>query len=486
MMRYIKSGNGKTASISRQIKLLVDQGNVPKAIGLIIKEIDRNPSDWYLTYLLGWVHQSQNNAEEALKAYKKAEDLSPENPQLKATIGELLLAVGQNEEALPYLKSSVLTWSESSEANSLYGIALLRTGKNKQAEELLKKSCRISNYNPDARAGLVELYTQTSQAHLIKPVLESYLNNAPDLASSYSLMADYMLIEEGNCESAYAYYEKAINLYSQSDNPKWFRQYISTKDYPDSKFESYLTALLQCEYFEITRDVIEEYLNPPQSNYWQAEILFQQGDIKGALQIVKQAVEGYPDDPSIRAKHAELLLVNGQLETAELEAKNVVNRCLELGWKEPWFDGLLIVALSEQGRHEEVKQIIHKIESENSERSTAAMIHYSSQLNRWEYVIRICQQLIQGDPNNSDAFYYLAKAYSDNSQFSESIEAYKQLLERQPENSRALFAIGFVYEGLGLLEEAKQRYQTALVSNNLSIPFQSKTREALKNLDNRM
>ena len=434
MMRFIESGNGKKVNLDQDIRLLIDQGNVPKAIELITETINRNPSDWYLAYLLGWVLQSDKNAVEALEAYKRAEHLAPENLQLKATIGELLLAIGQADKALPYLESCVLAWPESSEAYSLFGIALLRTGKTKQAEKILKKSCQFSNYNPDARAGLVELYSQTSQIHLIKPILETYLNNAPDLASSYSLMADYLLMEEGNCEGACTFYDKAINLFFQSENPDWFRQYLSTSDYPELELESYLAALAQCEYYEIIREIVRKHLNPPRSLFWLADVLQKEGDLKSSLQLLQQGVEAAPDDPNIRAKYAELLLTNEQPNTSEQEAMIAINLCKELGFNEPWYEGLFIVSLSEQGRQEEVEKHIQQINPEYLERTTTSMIYFYSQLGRWEKAIQLCRQMLQEELMNSIALHYLAKAYLGNNQYSESVESYKRLLEQQPGN----------------------------------------------------
>ena len=34
MMRFIESGNGKKTNLDQDVKLLIDQGNVPKAIEL--------------------------------------------------------------------------------------------------------------------------------------------------------------------------------------------------------------------------------------------------------------------------------------------------------------------------------------------------------------------------------------------------------------------------------------------------------------------
>jgi len=482
MMRFIESGNGKKTNLDQDVKLLIDQGNVPKAIELISEEMDRNPSDWYLAYLLGWIHQFDNNAEDALKAYKRAEQLASDNLQLKATIGELLMAVGQEEIALPYLESSILAWPESSEAYSLFGIALLRTGKTEQAEKILKKSCQLSNYNPDARAGLVELYSQTSQIHLIKPILETYLNSAPDLASSYSLMADYMLTEEGNCEGACAYYDKAINLFSQSENPDWFRQYLYTSDYPESELESYLAALAQCEYYEIIREVVKEHLNPPRSVFWLADVLQKEGDLKSSLQLLQPGVEADPVDPNIRAKYAELLLTNEQPNTSEQEVMIAINLCKELGFNEPWYEGLFIVSLSEQGRPEEVEKHIQQINPEYSERTTTSMIYFYSQLGRWKKAIQLCRQMLQEELMNSIALHYLAKAYLGNNQYSESVESYKRLLEQQPGNGRAQLEIGFAYEKGGLIEDAIEAYKFALAGKNLSIPHQAIANKALINL----
>ena len=483
MMRFIESRNGKETNGNQDIRLLIEQGNIPRAIELILEEINKNPSDWYLHYLLGWVHQSQSDVVQALNAYLSAEELAPGNLQLKATIGEVLLAAGQPEKALYYLESCVLAWPESSEANSLYGIALLRKGKLNQAEKILKKSCQLSNYNPDARAGLTELYSQTSQIQLIKPILEAYLLCAPDLASSHSFMADYLLWQEGDCEAACTYFDRAFNLYSQSEDPKWFRQYQSTLKFPDSELDSYLSALAQCEYYEIMRDVVKQYLQPPQSTFWRAEIFQREGDLETSLQVLQTGVEADSHDPILRTKFAELLLVNGQPDIALREVKTAIKLCQAVDYHEPWYDGLLIVSLSESGHMNEAERHFQQAKPENAERIIGGMIHYYSQLGRWDKVIHFCQLMLEGDADHALALHFLAKAFSGNNQFTESIEVYKRFLEQQPGNGRAQLEIGFVYEQDGKIEEARLAFKRALAGNSLSVSHKKTAEAALLKLD---
>ena len=483
-MQRIESGNGNSQDLKKEVDLLLTMGNASKALSLIDEAIQADPSDWYLVYLKGWVHQSDNHAAEALNSFQKAEKLAPDNMQLKAKIGELLVARGEMEPALPYLAPTIQTWPDSSEAHSLYGIALLRLDNYEDAEQVLQKSCQLSEFNPDARLGLIELYTLTSRHQLIELQLKDYLQSASELASPYCFMADYLYLQEGNCEAACSFYEKALLHYEQSKNPGWYKQYLSTSNYPDTILDSFLYALLNCGNFDLIREVARNHLVAAQSRFWESIIYQRQGEVGYAIDSIQEALGSSPSNPAFRAKYAEYLLFSGEPKAAEDEIKAVIGDAPELRAIEPWYEGLLAAALIAQNREDEADEYLDKVISENRDRVVASIIHHLAELRRWSEVVPLCQKLLQSDTGNSHALHFLAKAYRGLNQYSESIDIYNQLIQQQPKNGPIQIELGLVYEKAGFTKEGIRSLEHSLNGNYLSHPHRAEARKALIRLRN--
>ena len=471
--------NVKEKSFESKIKAMVKENQASRAIDLISQEIKSDPENWYYTHLLGWVYRSKNDLNKALEAYQQAEKLAPEEPYVQAALGELLLAGGKEEEALPYLEFCIAAWPESAEAYSFYGMALLRIGNFDQAEDILEKSCRLSAVNPDARYGLVNIYDQTSRDKLVRPLLESYLNDAPNLASAYGFMADYLFWEGGNCETSCTFYEKAVEEYYQSDNQSWFRQYISTTDYPDALLDNYLYALLRCEYFQLARDIIKRFVQLPASTFWRAELNRQKGDLEAALEIIRNGLEAYPDYPNLRAKYGELLLAVGQPDQALMETKKAIEINHSNGIVDNWYDGLLLVAFLLNGQEVKTNQHLDRAGPDERERILVHMIHYLSELKEWQKVIHFGQLFLADSEEDLPVIYSLAKAYAEGQQYSEAISNFEKLLEIQPGNGIAQLELGIVYAQMGRVKEGERALKKALKGNNLSINHRKLAQEKL-------
>lgn len=481
-MQLSDNGNGKNTGLKKEVDLLVGKGEQQRALKLIEDASRKDPSDWYLPYLRGWIYQTAHRVDEALENYQQAEELAPDNPHLKAVIGELLLARGEPDIALPYLESCVIQWPTSSEAFSFYGTALLRTNSYEAAEKALKKSRELSANNPDARAGLIELYDRTSRTHLIKPMLEAYVRDAPDLASSHTFMAEHVFYHDGDCEGACTYYKKGIDRFLKSPNPAWFNQYMSTLDYPNAIFESYLNALMNCEYFEVATKVAREHLDSVQEMAWRADIHLKQGENGAAMEIIRQAVQAAPEEPGLRAALAKHLLINKDPGAAEQEIRTAIELGERMNVEEPWYWGTLAVSLIEQDRNKEADVLIGNIDPRHLDRLNASMIHVYDELRNWGAVEEKCREVLGDDPNEAVALHFLARALMGLDQATEAIEIYQQLLEQQPNNGRAQLELGSAYERAGLTAEAKTAYERALAGMNLSKPQRSKAQNALENL----
>ncbi len=481
-MLSTERNNGKNQSLEKRTRSLVGRGKIQEAIEHIEDAQKKDPSDWYPAYLHGWILQADSQYSEALKAYRNAENLAPENYQLKAVLGELLLAIDKEELALPYLEACVHQWPSSSEAYSLYGTALLRLCQFEAAEEAFTKSCDLSEHNPDARAGLLELYNLTSRQHLCRSLLDNYIREAPNLASSHVFLAEHIFYQEGDCEDACPHFEKAIEVYRTSPNPAWFKQYLSTLNYPDTIVDSYLDALVNCGYFQLAGNVARDHLEPAQFKAFRARLLLRQGDIEAAANLLRSAIEQDSGEPSIRIALGRYHLLNGDPIAAEKEIRSAIEMAKGRGFDEPWYWGILVVSLLEQGRMKDAEEFIQQVDTKNQERFRYSMIYTFDEIENWEAVIAGCRQVLESDHDNPQALHFLAKALFHQNQPEEAVEVYTRLLGHQPNNGQALLEIGMAYIKAGRVDSAKSAYEHALSTGKLSRPQQELAHQELQNL----
>ncbi|MEA1978733.1 MAG: tetratricopeptide repeat protein, partial [Chloroflexota bacterium] len=469
--------------LEKRARSLVGRGKIKEAIEHVEDAQKKDPSDWYPAYLHGWILQADSQYSEALKAYRIAENLAPDNSQLKAVLGELLLAIDKEELALPYLEACVHQWPSSAEANSLYGTALLRLNQFAAAEEALIKSCGLSEHNPDARAGLLELYKLTSRQHLSRSLLDNYVRDAPDLASSHAFLAEHIIYQEGDCEDACPHFEKAIEHYRASPNPAWFMQYLSTLNYPDTIVDSYLDALVNCGYFQLAENVARDHLELARFKAFRARLLLRKGDFEAAAKLLKAAIEQDSGEPGIRITLSQYHLLNGDPRAAEKEIRSAIEMAEGRGFDEPWYWGIMAVSLLEQSKKKDAEELIQQVETKNQARFRYSMIYTFDQIENWEAVIAGCRQVLESDHDNPRALHFLAKALFHQNQPEEAVEVYNRLLGHQPNNGNALLEIGMAYKRAGRVDNAKSAYEHALSTGKLSRPQQELAHQELQNLN---
>ncbi|MDP9160319.1 MAG: tetratricopeptide repeat protein [Acidobacteriota bacterium] len=69
---------------------------------------------------------------------------------------------------------------------------------------------------------------------------------------------------------------------------------------------------------------------------------------------------------------------------------------------------------------------------------------------------------LQGDPKDSQAWYYLGRTKYNESKLEDAVGAFRQCLKLEPKNVKAEDNLGLSYEGLGRTEEGITAYKTAI------------------------
>lgn len=71
-------------------------------------------------------------------------------------------------------------------------------------------------------------------------------------------------------------------------------------------------------------------------------------------------------------------------------------------------------------------------------------------------------KVISWEPNNRQAWYYLARTKYNENRFEEAVETFQHLLQLDPKNVKAEDNLGLSYEGLGRNDDAATAYRTAI------------------------
>lgn len=70
-------------------------------------------------------------------------------------------------------------------------------------------------------------------------------------------------------------------------------------------------------------------------------------------------------------------------------------------------------------------------------------------------------QLIENDPKNVDAYFYLANIFHRNGEIGKAIRAFKKVLELDPSHTDASISLSVLYNDIGKYDEAKKIFETA-------------------------
>jgi Flp pilus assembly protein TadD len=173
------------------------------------------------------------------------------------------------------------------------------------------------------------------------------------------------------------------------------------------------------------RDAATEstYLDP---DLVQSRVLLDQGDVEQAGQIVRKFAQTHPDSAD-----AHFLL--GLILFKAVKAKESLAEYTEgAKHRQPSPYDLEIVALD------------------------YVLLHDYMDADRW------LSKSLEGNPNNSEGWYYLGRTKYNENRFEEAVQAFEQCLKREPTNVKAEDNLGLSYAALGRNDDAIAAYRRAI------------------------
>ena len=141
------------ASLFEKARAAVEKREPGKATKLLQQMVESDRSDFQAWSLLGTLHFSQNQYEEAEKAYQTAIEVKPNYEQALINFGRLRMTQKKFEEAVDPLTRAVELQPRSAEANLYLGETYLRLKKGSKAIPYLDEAGKLGKIEAHLHLG---------------------------------------------------------------------------------------------------------------------------------------------------------------------------------------------------------------------------------------------------------------------------------------------------------------------------------------------
>jgi len=239
----LKENPKDTDSLGLQGSLLLDKGDVQKAIVELQGVVTAAPENFVARYNLGRAHIARNEYEQARQQFAEAIRLKPDYiparvalAQLQVTRGEFdnafktaadILAVDSNSTTAKLIQSAALLgmkkYAASREilqsilaanpnsADTLFqlGVVNLSEGRYREAEDAFRKTHVLSPANSRGLMGIVETYLAQNQTDKAMALLQAEVQKSPN-RMDYHLALGNTAVRVGRYDLAIAEFQKVL------------------------------------------------------------------------------------------------------------------------------------------------------------------------------------------------------------------------------------------------------------------------------------
>jgi len=259
----------KAADELRRALQHFEQGDYPKALGILLPLEQAYPGSFDVAHLLAVTLDLAGKPEEAHRRFQKAVDLNPQSAGAHANLGTSLVRIGKTDAAVAQFRQALKINPNNATANFNLGTILLRQRKIRDALPYLQK------------------------AYTLQP---GVYENAYHLALCYFVSGDYSRAQ---------------------------RVLDSLQPIPKERAEFHLILALNQkasgksqEAQETLQGVLPLLAAQPESHEQVSMLLFSQGMFREAVPVLDAAVRRFPKSETALANLAQAELQIGELENA--------------------------------------------------------------------------------------------------------------------------------------------------------------------------
>ena len=338
---------------------LLAKGQRQQAIALLHRIIQNNPRNADARLLLGSVLQEGGDRSESIAQLTEAVRLRPRSAEAQNALGEAFNAFGDAKSARAPFEKAVLLDPEFAQARVNLGLILLQAGEMEAAGLQLDRAIELFGHRADAAYAhylRAKVCSDKSEVDKAAAHLKEAVSLRPDFAEAWSDLgqARKTLLDDDGALSAF---EKAVALDAGDAvaQTRLGEEYLSLEKAhlavahlqeavrldPDNQSTLYnLQAALREDGQTAQADAIKQKLaellhkkdRDDQNSVTAIQLnnqgadLEKAGDLRGALEKYRAAVDLYPEHAGVRVNYAIALLRLGQWGQGLAELREAVRR----------------------------------------------------------------------------------------------------------------------------------------------------------------
>jgi tetratricopeptide (TPR) repeat protein len=368
---------------------------------------------------------------EAIAALRQALAADPDNRNYLALLEEAIRQGGDTGGAIDELKRMVAAKPADPEANAMLARAQARAGKVDDAVSTLRAAVAKSAKGSKEQAALTDALAQVfSDAMRYDDAIAAY----EELLKARGI-GDAPLVADSDKEFASKYLRLILELQRQA-----------------GRDAAALATVERMRRLLGANDLMPEF--------YQIDLLREQGKRKEALDAVRAARLKYPENPSLLGLEATTLAELGRVD----EAATLLRSRLSGNFEDDFGINASVVQMfieAKRGKEavEAARKLIETIPAGASPRvREASLVLLSSAQERagdFKGAEESLRKILASDPSNATALNNLGYFLTErNERLPEALEMIKKAVNAEPTNGSYLDSLGWVYFKLGQLDEA--------------------------------
>jgi tetratricopeptide (TPR) repeat protein len=369
---------------------------------------------------------------EAVAAIRQALAASPDNRNYLALLEEAIKQGGDTGGAIDELKRMVAANPADAEANAMLARAQARAGKTDDAVATLRAAVAKSAKGSKEQASLTDALAQVlSDAMRYDDAIAAY----EELLKARGI-GDAPLVADSDKQFAAQYLQEILKLQRQAGRDA--------------------AALATVERMKRLLGA-----NDLMSEFYQIDLLREQGKRREALDAVRAARLKYPENPSLFRLEASTLAELGRVDEAATLLRSRLNNNFENDYS---INASLVQVFIEAKRGKEAVETARKLVEMTPAQQPALMaqslVLLSSAQERagdFKGAEESLRKILVADPSNATALNNLGYFLTEHDErLPEALEMIKKAVDAEPTNGSFLDSLGWVYFKLGRLDEAER------------------------------
>ena len=419
--------------------------NIPLEQHFIPEEVDNHAtpeltdsSCSYFYFLWGTHAENNKRFSEAEEAYEKALICDPDSRTILRRLPILLIRMGKQHEAAQWLRTAIQKFPNDLQDRLLLARLAIRNGEIDEAIELYNE---LIEMNPDDETILLRLgflYLEQNRFIEAEEIFHKTL-----LLNSESLFAHLYLArlasQTGDMKQAEIWYKKALKINWSLDLALEVAEFYG----------------LQKKYKEVEhqyQSILKEHPKEHRAGLGLVHTLLLQGEVKKALQILKE-LRNNSDDPD----QIDLIAARIYLRSKKLEKAAEILEPMAQQKNVPEATYMLAVIRYEQKELDIAMELLRTIEQESShfEDSIYLQVRILMEQQQATKAIELITQSLANEVIVSPALYtLLASLYMEQNQIQKGYDILNAALLKHPDNAQIYFEYGLLLEQDGAQQQA--------------------------------